>query len=224
MATTLAFDIYGTLINPYGIAAALNAHMEETQALAFAELWRNKQLEYSFRRGLMGSYENFSVCTQQALDYTCASCRVDLSTTVRAALLDEYRRLPAFDDVPMGLAQLSARDHRLFAFSNGLASDVQQLLQHAAIDGYFQGVISVDGIKSFKPDPVVYQHFLQQTGAQAATTWLISSNPFDVIGALASGWRAVWVQRDVQAPFDPWSWTPTAVVKQITELTKVVFI
>lgn len=186
MAITLAFDVYGTLIDTNGVVAALEA-LAGTKAQVFSQTWRNKQLEYSFRRGLMQNYQNFAVCTSQALDYTCAFHKVSLTEEQKAELLDIYRVLPAFSDVKEGLTQLSAADFRLYAFSNGKADALEMLLNNAGIRDLFLGVVSVDDLKTFKPSPGVYSHFLRQAGAKGGDAWLISSNPFDVIGAISAG-------------------------------------
>ena len=106
----------------------------------------------------------------------------------------------------------------MFAFSNGPQSDVQQLLQNAGIENLFSDIVSVDEIKSFKPDPAVYEHFLQRSGTSSSDVWLISSNPFDVIGALGVGMRAVWVKRSEKALFDPWGIKPTVTISNLSEL------
>ena len=82
MKTTLAFDVYGTLIDTNGVITALEP-LVGPKAPAFSEAWREKQLEYSFRRGLMQNYENFAVCTSQALDYTCVFLKVSLTNSIR---------------------------------------------------------------------------------------------------------------------------------------------
>jgi 2-haloacid dehalogenase len=102
MMTTLAFDVYGTLIDTNGVIAALQKLIQD-DAAKFSQTWRDKQLEYSFRRSLMQNYENFAVCTSQALDYTCAFHKVSLTTEQKTELLGVYRVLPAFDDVKDGL-------------------------------------------------------------------------------------------------------------------------
>jgi 2-haloacid dehalogenase len=220
MKPTLAFDVYGTLIDPIGIALALQDHVPE--APRFAQLWRDKQLEYSFRRGLMGKYEDFSVCTRQALEYTCQLLGVKMPAAAKQELMDKYRILPAFPDVRAGLERLRAVECRMFAFSNGLPDDIENLLVHAGVRNYLDGVISVHEVKSFKPAPAVYSYFLEQVGAEAADTWLVSSNAFDLIGARAVGWKAIRVKRDPNAPFDPWGGEPTAVVRQLDELANTV--
>ena len=212
--TTLAFDVYGTLIDPLAIGVELGEHVGE-RAPAFAAAWRDRQLEYSFRRGLMGVYEDFSECTRRALEHTCLATGIELSAEVRASLLARYRALPAFADVPDALTRLRERGHAMHAFSNGLPSDLEALLAHAGLRASLDGVVSVHDVRSFKPDPAVYRHFERVTGAAADDVWLVSSNPFDVIGARAVGWRAAWVRRRDDAVFDPWELEPSVVVETL---------
>ncbi len=217
MAVTLAFDVYGTLIDTHGLVTALEK-MIGAGAVEFSRIWREKQLEYSFRRGLMQKYENFALCTSQALEYTVAFCRVHLTRADQQELLEGYRTLPAFEDVQEGLDLLLAGDFRLFAFSNGRADAVEELLVGAGIRDFFLGVISVDDLQTFKPDPAVYSHFLKKTGGTGEHSWLISGNPFDVIGAISAGMRAAWVRRSPDSIFDPWGIEPTLTVKGLVEL------
>ena len=217
MTAVLAFDVYGTLIDTAGVVAQLRESVGD-QAERFSSVWRDKQLEYSFRRGLMQRYENFAVCTRDALEYTCASMNAALSQQQRNALLDAYSVLPAFDDVGPSLAGLRARGIALYAFSNGTAKAVEALLDNAGIRGYFADVVSCDEIETFKPNPAVYRHFLSRSGAEAASAWLVSGNPFDVIGAISAGMRGVWVKRSAAAIFDPWGIVPTTTVTDLREI------
>lgn len=217
MSLTLAFDVYGTLINPHGVVAELQSMVGE-QAKAFSVTWRDKQLEYSFRRGLMQHYQPFSVCTRHALDYTCSFYHIDLSIGQRNHLIECYRELPAFDDVEHSLKTLRDSDCRLFAFSNGTAEAVEHLLVTAGIQDYFHGVVSVDDIKSFKPNPAVYAHFLRESKAKGSEACLVSSNAFDVIGAVSAGMSAVWLKRTNDVVFDPWGIKPTATITDLGEL------
>lgn len=217
--TTLAFDIYGTLIDTHGVTDMLRAHVGDA-APAFSQYWRDKQLEYTFRRGLMQRYNPFPVCTRQALDYTCAHFRAEIAEHERQALMEAYRTLPAFADVAGALDQLRAAGLRLYAFSNGTALAVKTLLEHAGIEEYFLDIVSVDEVHSFKPDPAVYRHFLQRAGSAAGDTWLISSNPFDVLGALGAGLKSAWLRRSPQAVFDPWELEPTTSVSDLHGLVE----
>lgn len=219
MATTLAFDVYGTLINTHGVLATLE-ELVGNKAKDFSNTWREKQLEYSFRKGLMQNYETFAVCTSQALDYTCACYGADLSDEQKKELMETYRVLPAFDDVEEGLTRLKTAGFRLFAFSNGAADALEVLLNNAGVRHLFLGVVSVDDIKSFKPNPAVYGHFLRRSESTGGSAWLISSNPFDVIGAISAGMKSAWVQRSPEAVFDPWGIEPTITVSSLTELDK----
>ena len=217
MPAVLAFDVYGTLIDTHGVVVKLQEFVGET-AEEFSRVWREKQLEYSFRRGLMRTYENFGVCTSQALDYANAFLDAGLTADQKAALLTGYRGLPAFDDVQESLVGLKADGHSLYAFSNGTADAIEALLLAAGIRDLFDGVVSVDDCQTFKPNPDVYDHLLNTTATTAGETWLISSNPFDVIGAVSSGLRGVWVRRSPESTFDPWGIEPTVTISSLRVL------
>ena len=219
MSITIGFDVYGTLIDTAGVTEALKAFAGD-RAVAFSPLWREKQLEYSFRRALMQNYVHFGFCTRYALDYSCAALGVDISEVDKEALLAGYRVLPAFADAATSLPVLQDQGYRLFAFSNGKPEDVASLLEHSGISSYFEDVVSTDEIKSFKPTPAVYAHFLRRTGATGKEAWLISGNPFDVIGAVSAGMRAAWVRRSPQAIFDPWEIEPTLTIGSLSELAE----
>ncbi len=221
MADTFAFDVYGTLIDPHAIGTALKEHMGEA-APRFSQTWRDKQLEYSFRKGLMGAYEDFSVVTRQALDYSCQVLDQPLSEEAKAALMAKYRALSAFPDTRPALEALRQAGCRMFAFSNGKPDDLEALMEHAQVRAALDGIVSVHDVRSFKPDPKVYEHFCASARSRPADTWLVSSNPFDVIGANAMGWKTAWVQRTTASIFDPWGVTPTTVVASLHDLLALV--
>ncbi|RUO42052.1 haloacid dehalogenase type II [Pseudidiomarina aestuarii] len=220
--TTLAFDVYGTLIDTHGVVDLLTEFMGDEQAIGFSNRWRDKQLEYSFRLGLMRRYRDFSYCTKAALDFTDAEFTQKhgraLSPQQKSQLLEQYSKLPAFDDVSATLQKLQSSGFCCYAFSNGSAEAVVQLLDSANITQWFEGVISCKDIESFKPNPDVYQHFLNQASARAEDTWLISSNSFDVLGAAAAGWNTAWLRRSKAALFDPWEIQPTQTIASLAEL------
>lgn len=217
MAITLAFDVYGTLINTQGVLSLLNDMIGHT-AQAFSNTWREKQLEYSFRRGLMHNYVPFSLSTQQALDYSCKAHNVALSHDQKFELLKLYKCLPCFDDVNTGLKSLKVQGYRLFAFSNGEKATVTKLLTNAGIAEHFEDVVSAEDIKTFKPNPAVYSHLLDKTGSSTSDTWLVSSNSFDVIGARSFGMHAAWIKRSETAIFDPWESQPTTIANDLLDL------
>jgi 2-haloacid dehalogenase len=218
MITTLAFDVYGTLIDPLGISISLRNLVGE-RAPAFAQAWRDKQLEYSFRRGLMHAYRDFPTCTREALEFTDLRLRTGLTAEARDALMAKYLELPAYPDARPALARLRAAGRRVYAFSNGRPDDLATLLANAGLDELLDGVVSVHEVASFKPDPAVYRHFIDSTGSSPASTWLVSGNPFDVLGAQGAGWKAAWVKRDPAAVFDPWGTEPTRTITDLRELS-----
>lgn len=217
MAVTLGFDVYGTLIDTAGIAARLRTHVGE-RASEFSSFWRAKQLEYAFRRGLMQNYRDFSVCTRQALDYTCLLFKAPIDEAAKAALMDSYRSLPPYPDARDGLAKLKGSGLRLFAFSMGRASDVQGLLEQADLAQYFHGSVTLEEAQMFKPSPAAYSYFLRRAGTTGAQAWLVSGNPFDVIGAVSAGMSGAWVKRSPDAVLDPWEIEPTLIVETLPAL------
>ncbi len=219
MTITIAFDVYGTLIDTHGVVSELQT-MIGSKAKYFSQTWREKQLEYSFRRGLMQNYENFAVCTKHALDFTCSYYQSKLTKEQKNKLLHSYKTLPAFNDVKDGLVRLKKEKYNLFAFSNGSEDAIETLLVNASIRDLFQGVVSVDDLKSFKPNPAVYSHFLRKSNSSGSNAWLISSNPFDVIGAISAGMKAAWVRRSKESIFDPWGIEPTVIVEDLGKLNE----
>jgi 2-haloacid dehalogenase len=217
MSITLAFDIYGTLLDTQGVVKLLE-NIVGNEAIQFAQAWRNKQLEYTFRRGLMKKYQQFSICINDSLEYTCAYYKKELSREQKEILLDAYLKLPPFNDVKEGLTSVNSSEFKLYAFSNGSKNVIENLLNSADIKDFFIDIISVDDVKSFKPDPAVYQHFMKKSGSNGDDAWLISSNPFDVIGAISAGMRSAWIQRSKETVYDPWGIAPTITLSSLFNL------
>ena len=217
----IALDVYGTVIDPTGIALQLGKTFG-MRAQAAAQLWREKQLEYTFRRALMRQYVDFDVCTAEALRFVSAQLGAPLEKDDERALLESYRHLPAFSDVRLGLDRLRDAGYNVVALTNGVERSVRTLLEHAGIDGYFEAVLSADQIATFKPDPAVYALLKQVTDVYPRETWLVSGNPFDVIGAKACGLKVAWLRRDPATVLDPWNFAPDLVVQNLDELTGTV--
>ncbi|MBP5978810.1 MAG: haloacid dehalogenase type II [Halomonas sp.] len=219
MQPVLAFDVYGTLIDTQGVTTELERRLSDaSRAGEFAKRWREKQLEYSFRHGLMGAYVPFSECTREALVFTNRALQAGLSDNDHDHLMAIYAELPAFPDVVPALDQLRDAGIRCVAFSNGTAEAVTKLLTRAGVGSHMDAVVSVDDIKRFKPDPAVYTYLRAQLETRPEHTWLISSNPFDVIGATHAGLRSAWVRRHSDAPFDPWGIEPDMTVPDLETL------
>lgn len=223
MPQTIAFDIYGTLIDTSGVLTKLTDITGEPAA-PIMKTWRQKQLEYSFRRGLMERHVDFSVCTRDALIFSCKTHNIHLSEKKINELLHEYTILPAFKDVKECLERCRDQNHRFYAFSNGSNSAVKQLLEHSGILIFFDGIVSTEDVKTFKPNPDVYHHFTKTVDSQKSNTWLISGNSFDIVGARSCGWKAAWLKRIPENIFDPWDENelkPTVTVKNLSELSGI---
>jgi 2-haloacid dehalogenase len=215
----IGFDVYGTLVDPLAMDGPLAAHVGK-QASLFAAAWRQHQLDSAFRRALMRRYVNFDVVTRDALHFTAKALDIDLSVAAEKALLAAYVELPPFADTRPGLVALEAEGHKLMAFSNGLEKTLEALLAHARLVPPISGIVSVDDVRTYKPDPAVYLHLVARGGANADQTWLVSSNAWDVLGAKSAGLRAAWVRRDRKKPWEGWGIAePDLVVSSLGELT-----
>lgn len=222
MNKVLAFDVYGTLIDVHGLIDSLSTMIGDL-APEFSNQWRAKQLEYTFRRAAMGGgaqYRNFAECTRAALVYADQLLQTELTAEQQTQLLGIYAKLPAFAEVPDSLRQLHDAGHACWAFSNGTLAGVRGLMEYAGVIDLLEGCFSVDSLQTFKPDPLVYNTFAQQHGqGEASRCVLISSNAFDVIGAQAAGWQAVWVQRSAANVFDSWEYRPDATISSLEQLS-----
>lgn len=217
MSDGIGLDIYGTLVDPLEMNEHLRPFVGE-KADQFSELWRRKQIEYTFRRALMRKYEDFGVCTRQSLVLTARALEVNLSEEDQETLIEEYQNLRPFPDVVPGIQALAEEGRVIVAFSNGVEATTRTLLDRAGILPHLDGVVSVDDLKTFKPDPEVYRYLSRSLERTPYDTWLVSSNPFDVIGAKNAGIRAAWVQRKPDALFDPWEIKPDLIVPDLETL------
>jgi 2-haloacid dehalogenase len=219
--TTLVFDAYGTLFDVYGVTS-LCEQLFPGNGASLAIMWRAKQLQYSLLRSLMNRYEDFWRLTQDGLDYSARSLRLDLTAEKRARLMDAYLTLPAFPDVKPGLEQLQAMGVRLAILSNGAPKMLAAAVQSAGLSHLLDAVISVDEINTFKPCPRVYALVETHLRVSAAETGFVSANNWDVNGAGAAGLTAYWIQRTAAEPPEELGYPAAAVVRAITDLRALV--
>ena len=218
MYQAIGFDIYGTLVDPLEMNEHLRPLVGKDLADRMSELWRNKQIEYTFRRALMRRYEDFGHCTRRSLVYAARVSGVELSDEDHERLVKEYQTLRPFPDVISGLKAMKEEGHTLVAFSNGVEATARTLLEQAGVLSHLEGVISVDDLRTFKPDPQVYLYLAGRLRRAPEETWLVSSNPFDVIGAKATGLKAAWIRRSTDVQFDPWDIEPDLVAPDLEAL------
>ncbi|KAH8888637.1 haloacid dehalogenase [Thozetella sp. PMI_491] len=200
--TVIAFDLYGTLLSTESIAGELAKRFGDDTSKTAAALWRRYQLEYSWRITSMGLYRPWSDITRGALLHTAAELGLTLSDDDVGQLMKSYDALRSFADVTKGLETVASTDEiDAYVFSNGTDDMVQasiatspDLKPHA---GTFKGLLTIHSLQAFKPARKVYDDLLQKVdkAGQASDVWLVSSNPFDVVGARAAGLHAAWVDR-----------------------------
>lgn len=218
---TFAFDMYGTLFDTSSIAKTV-APLAGSLTDEMVSHWRNKQLEYAFRRAAMEQYVDFEVCTRQALAYVLNQYGLSATDAQVAQIMQAYGSLNAFEEVRTTLERLQAQHHRLLVFSNGNKAAIEQLLNDAGIRHLLEQVVSVEDVRALKPNPKVYAHLAAQTDDPPSALFLISANPFDVIGAKAAGLCAIWLRRQPKAQFDPWEYQPDHTIESLSELKNLV--
>jgi 2-haloacid dehalogenase len=213
--THAVFDAYGTLFDVHS-AVARHAEAIGPKAQAFSELWRTKQLEYSWVIGLMGRYQKFWTLTERALDFALAK-HPEVDRALRETLLDAYRDLDAYPEVPGVLARLRAAGVKTAVFSNGDAAMLERAVASAELGERLDAVLSVDPVRTFKTAPAAYRLVLDRLGAAREGVLFFSSNRWDIAGATAFGFDAVWVNRTEQPDEYP-DLPPRTVVKGLDTL------
>jgi len=192
------FDAYGTLFDVSSVArGAQDALGERWQALS--DLWRTKQLQYTWLRGLGGHHADFWQVTGDALDYAMASLRIE-DTGLRERLMNLYLSISAYPEVPAMLAALKARGMKLAILSNGTPAMLAAAAANAGIAAYFDAVLSVEEVGVYKPHPSVYALATLRLDIPKPGICFLSSNSWDAWSAKAFGYRVLWCNRFGQAP------------------------
>ncbi len=191
------FDAYGTLFDVHSVVDAGREITADPAALS--SLWRQKQLEYTWLRALMGRYEDFWSVTEAALRYTVRRLGLAATEAQLRRLMDAYLSLACFPEVPAALARLAGRPRAIL--SNGSPEMLAAAVASSGLAASLDHVLSVDTVKTYKPAPAVYALGPQAIGIPAAELLFVSSNAWDVAGAKAFGYRVAWCNR-LGAPED----------------------
>ncbi|MDE2290226.1 MAG: haloacid dehalogenase type II [Burkholderiales bacterium] len=191
--STYVFDAYGTLFDVHS-AVARHAARIGPAAAEFSELWRARQVEYSWTSSLMGHKTDFWALTQLALDYSMQRFGI-VDDTLRADLLSAYLELEAFPEVPQMLRSLKACGAQAVILSNGTSEMVNSAVRSAGLSGLIDRVMSVDEVGIFKPHASVYDLVPRRLAVSAHQISFQSCNPWDAAGAAHYGFRVVWVNR-----------------------------
>lgn len=209
------FDAYGTLFDVHS-AVARHSGALGPKARRLSELWRSKQLEYTWVRTLAGAYRDFESLTAEALDTAAEICG-GVTPELRVALLRAYRQLAAYPDAAPALAALRARGARTAILSNGVPAMLDEALASSGLSGLFDAILSVDAIGVYKTAPAAYGLVTDRFSATPEEVVFLSSNRWDIAGAAAFGFRAVWVNRTSQ-PDEYAELAPRAILKTLDGL------
>ncbi|GFP54876.1 hypothetical protein ACSS6W_002767 [Trichoderma asperelloides] len=203
--TTIAFDLYGTILSTDSIVKELTKLFGDEKAKIVATQARRYQLEYSWRINSMGMYQSFGELTRWSFRHAAAEVGEELSPEQEEKVMNAYNGLDAFPEVEAGLALIAKTPAvEAYVFSNGTESMITSSLRTSPSLARSSSVlpasrvVSVDPLRVFKPDRRTYEHFAKVAGmeSQVDRLWLVSSNPFDALGARAAGWRSAWVNRN----------------------------
>ena len=188
------FDAYGTLFDVGSPVAKLASELGD-KASGLTQLWRQKQLEYTWLRSLMGVHADFWHVTGDALDYALEALQID-EAGLRDELMTLYLKLDAFPDVVEALATLKARSKRLAILSNGSPSMLDSAVRAARLEKLFDMVLSVEDVGIYKPSRRVYRHAMQKLQVQdAPSICFVSANSWDAQAAAQFGFQVVRLAR-----------------------------
>ena len=214
------FDAYGTL---FDVHAAIGRHRAAAgpEAARFSELWRLKQLEYSWTLTLAGRYVDFWTLTERALDYAFARVP-SVDRALRPQLLEAYFKLEAFADARAAVTALKQRGLAAAILSNGSPRMLQSAVEASGMASLLDAVLSVDAVRMYKPRPEVYALVTDRFAMQPEEIAFVSSNRWDVMGAAAFGFRPLWVNR-TDMPDEYAEQPPLRVVRDLSVLESLRF-
>ena len=214
----LVFDAYGTLFDVHSVVRLCD-ELWPGQGTALSQLWRTKQLEYSWQRSLMQRYKDFADITVDGLRYACAALGLSLSESQVTRLREAYLSLAIFPEVKDALGKLSHL--QLAILSNGAPSMLDPVVANAGLSGVFSAVISVDPLNTYKPAPDVYQLAVKRLDVPKNEIGFVSSNCWDACGAKSFGFSTFWINRS-DAPVDRLDAAPDYVIRNLADLPGLV--
>ena len=211
----LVYDAYGTLFDVYSVFEKCEKNFPGKGA-AISEIWRAKQLEYTWLRSLMGKYQNFRKLTEAGLRFACKALELNLTDEILRELMDNYLNLATYEEVPGTLKKLSATIQQA-VLSNGNPEMLNTVVENNNLKSYLQAVLSVDGLSIYKPTPKVYQLAVDKLGVPPNKIGFVSSNCWDAIGAKSFGFRVFWINR-FKRPLDELGIVPDHEIQTLDQI------
>lgn len=238
----IVFDAYGTLYDIQSVAAITDRTFPGYGEL-ITQIWRVKQLEYTWLRSLMRRYEDFSVITRNSLAYTLKILGLSYDDQLFEAIMEKYVHLDLYPDAKETLASLNG--YKRAILSNGSTQMLTELVRNTDLESILDATISIDSKRIFKPSPEAYSLIEPRLHVSPDEVLFVSSNPWDAVGAKAAGFRVAWIERvtpeamakaclkaDMIAPLtmfkalrmqmDELDLTPDYTINGLSGLTKVV--
>jgi 2-haloacid dehalogenase len=211
MSSAIVFDAYGTLFDVHSVQARCEAFWPG-QGVRLSQLWRARQLEYTWQRSLMRRYAPFSQVTEEALLFSCDFLKLKFQESEKRALLDEYRKLALYPEVKNAMRKFNIPRAIL---SNGSPDMLDPLVAQSGLA--FDAVLSVDALGVYKPAPEVYQLAVDRLRMPKEQIAFVSSNGWDALGAKSFGFNVYWINR-TGAPLDRLGFQPDSIVKSLDEV------
>ena len=216
--TACVFDAYGTLFDVNSAAAKCKEKLGDKWE-NFANAWRTTQLEYTWLRSLMKKYKNFWQITEDSLDHTMATFKIDKN--MREELLNLYKELIPYPEVKECLDGLKSKKIKIAILSNGTPDLLKRLVENNNIQNYFDDIMSVENVEVYKPDSKVYEMPIKKYGCKPENICFLSSNTWDVSGGGIFGYNAIWVNR-FNKIFDKLDYKPQHIINNLNQLLKLV--
>lgn len=223
--TTCVFDAYGTL---FDVAAAARIAASEDADSAFAknwpelaEIWRAKQLQYTWIRAVTGAHTNFWNITQNGLDFALEALNLQDNPNLRNRLLQLYWELQTYPEVPQMLQDIKACGVKRAILSNGSPDMLNGAVKSGGLDDVLDAVLSVETVGVFKPHRSVYDLVVEHFSCLKEEVLFVSSNGWDAAAASGYGFQTVWVNRAGQ-PMDRLPWEPEHVMAELSGIAALV--
>lgn len=193
MTKAFVFDAYGTLYDVQSVAGVIHEAFPGHGEFV-TQVWRLKQLEYTWLRSLMGEFEDFWSVSRASLLFTVRTLGLKLEPAVLDRILDKYLNLDPYPDAVTALRKLK-EGHRLAILSNGSEKMLTDLVANTGFSDILDDTISIDAKKVFKPHRTAYELVEERLGLKPEEIIFVSSNSFDACGAKCFGFKVAWIRR-----------------------------
>ena len=213
----IIFDAYGTLFDVNSAAENCKDKIGDKWE-GFANYWRTTQLEYTWLRSLMKRHKDFWQITEDSLDKSIKAFNIDAS--MKKELLNLYKVLSPFKEVPETLKKLKEKNFKLAILSNGTPSLLKELVESNNLDNLFDDLFSIEEVGIYKPDSKVYDIPIKKYNIRKNEVAFLSANTWDVSGGGNYGYNSIWVNRNNNI-FDKLDYLPKHQIKQLGELLDI---